>query len=48
VALVGVVFSRSTVYPGVGYALASPGVLARVRDAAHRSAAVTTGACVES
>jgi S1-C subfamily serine protease len=46
--VVGVVFSRSTVYPGVGYALASPGVLARVRDAAHRSTAVTTGACVQS
>ena len=29
--VVGVVFSRSTVYPNVGYALTSPGVLARVR-----------------
>ena len=26
--VVGVVFSRSTVYPNVGYALTSPGVLA--------------------
>ncbi len=32
--VVGVVFSRSTVYPNVGYALTSPGVLARVRQAA--------------
>lgn len=43
----GVIFSRSTVYSGVGYALASPGVLSRVQAAAHRSAAVGTGACVQ-
>ena len=29
--VIGVVFSRSTVYPNVGYALASPGVLTRVQ-----------------
>ena len=28
--VIGVVFSRSTVYPNVGYALTSPGVLTRV------------------
>ena len=31
--VIGVVFSRSTVYPDVGYALTSPGVLARVAQA---------------
>ena len=31
--VIGVVFSRSTVYPNVGYALTSPGVLARVQQA---------------
>ena len=36
--VIGVVFSRSTVYPDVGYALTSPGVLTRVQAAAqHRS-----------
>ncbi len=45
--VVGMVFSRSTVYPSVGYALASPGVLQRVLTAAHRTAAVSTGACVQ-
>lgn len=43
--VIGVVFSRSTVYAGVGYALTSPGVLSRVRTAAHRTAPVATGAC---
>ena len=42
--VIGVVFSRSTVYPDVGYALTSPGVLARVQEAertiARRSAPV--------
>jgi S1-C subfamily serine protease len=43
--VIGVVFSRSTAYSGVGYALASPGVRARVLPAATRTAPVTTGAC---
>jgi len=43
--VIGVVFSRSTVYSGVGYALASPGVLSRVRASAHHVAPVATGAC---
>ena len=43
--VIGVVFSRSTAYAGVGYALASPGVRARVLPAMARSAAVSTGAC---
>lgn len=45
--VVGVVFSRSTVYPDVGYALTSPGVLARVHQAEPRTAAVSTGTCVQ-
>ncbi|HEY2215813.1 MAG TPA: MarP family serine protease [Acidimicrobiales bacterium] len=44
--VIGVVFSRSTVYPNVGYALTSPGVLARVRMAESRQAAVSTGKCI--
>lgn len=44
-AVIGVVFSRSTVDAGVGYALASPGVLSRVNEAAGRRAAVSTGDC---
>jgi S1-C subfamily serine protease len=43
--VVGVVFSRSTVYPNVGYALASPGVLARVQAAQSRQAPVSTQKC---
>jgi S1-C subfamily serine protease len=43
--VVGIVFSRSTVYPNVGYALASPGVVARVHDAASRQAPVSTERC---
>jgi S1-C subfamily serine protease len=43
--VIGVVFSRSTVYAHTGYALASPGVLARVQAAEHRSAPVSTGSC---
>jgi S1-C subfamily serine protease len=43
--VVGVVFSRSTVYPNVGYALASPGVLARVHVAESRQAPVSTQKC---
>ena len=44
--VIGVVFSRSTVYPDVGYALTSPGVLARVQQAARHRAAVGTGPCI--
>jgi S1-C subfamily serine protease len=44
--VIGVVFSRSTVYPDVGYALSSPGVLSRVQTAEARQAAVSTGRCV--
>jgi S1-C subfamily serine protease len=44
--VIGVVFSRSTVYPNVGYALTSPGVLARVQQAERRHAAVGTGPCI--
>jgi S1-C subfamily serine protease len=44
--VIGVVFSRSTVYPDVGYALASPGVLSRVQQAAGRHSAVSTGPCI--
>ena len=43
--VIGVVFSRSTVYPDVGYALTSPGVLARVQEAALHRGAVSTGPC---
>jgi S1-C subfamily serine protease len=43
--VVGVVFSRSTAYSHVGYALASPGVRTRVLAATHRATAVATGAC---
>lgn len=45
--VVGVVFSRSTVSSGVGYALASPGVLTRVHEAEQRTSTVGTGACTE-
>jgi S1-C subfamily serine protease len=44
--VIGVVFSRSTVYSNVGYALTSPGVLARVQQADRRHAAVSTGPCI--
>jgi S1-C subfamily serine protease len=44
--VIGVVFSRSTVYQDVGYALASPGVLSRVQAAARHRAAVSTGPCI--
>ena len=44
--VIGVVFSRSTIYPNVGYALTSPGVLARVQQAETRHAAVGTGPCI--
>jgi S1-C subfamily serine protease len=44
--VIGVVFSRSTVYQNVGYALTSPGVLARVQEAERHHAAVSTGPCI--
>jgi S1-C subfamily serine protease len=44
--VIGVVFSRSTVYPNVGYALTSPGVLSRVQAASSRHAPVNTGPCI--
>jgi S1-C subfamily serine protease len=44
--VIGVVFSRSTVYPSVGYALTSPGVLSRVQQAAQHRGAVSTGPCI--
>jgi S1-C subfamily serine protease len=44
--VIGVVFSRSTVYKNVGYALTSPGVLARVQLAQSHQSAVSTGKCV--
>jgi S1-C subfamily serine protease len=44
--VIGVVFSRSTVYPDVGYALTSPGVLSRVQQAEAHEYAVSTGGCV--
>jgi S1-C subfamily serine protease len=44
--VIGVVFSRSTVYPDVGYALTSPDVLARVHAAASHHSAVSTGPCI--
>jgi hypothetical protein len=46
--VVGVVFSRSTVYSDVGYALTSPGVLTRVREAALRQAPVSTQKCASA
>ncbi len=44
--VIGVVFSRSTVYDNVGYALTSPGVLSRVQQAEARQSSVGTGACI--
>jgi S1-C subfamily serine protease len=44
--VIGVVFSRSTVYSNVGYALTSPGVLSRVQAAEQHHAAVSTGSCI--
>jgi S1-C subfamily serine protease len=43
--VIGVVFSRSTVYSTVGYALTSPGVLARVQSADRLTQPVGTGQC---
>jgi S1-C subfamily serine protease len=44
--VIGVVFSRSTVYSDVGYALTSPGVLARVQEAELHRSGVSTGPCI--
>jgi S1-C subfamily serine protease len=44
--VIGVVFSRSTVYNDVGYALTSPGVLARVQEAEAHETPVGTGQCI--
>jgi S1-C subfamily serine protease len=44
--VIGVVFSRSTIYSDVGYALTSPGVLARVQEAEHHRTPVNTGQCI--
>jgi len=44
--VIGVVFSRSTVYPDVGYALTSPGVLSRVQQVSLHHGAVSTGPCI--
>ena len=44
--VIGVVFSRSTVYPDVGYALTSFGVLTRVQEAERHHSAVSTGPCI--
>ena len=46
--VVGVVFSRSTTEPGVGYALTSPGVLARLEPAESSTRTVGTGPCTPS
>ncbi|MGH9088244.1 MAG: MarP family serine protease [Acidimicrobiales bacterium] len=43
--VIGVVFSRSTVYTDVGYALTSPGVLSRVAQARSRTSPASTGSC---
>jgi S1-C subfamily serine protease len=44
--VIGVVFSRSTVYQNVGYALTSPGVLSRVQAAQSHQTPVGTGQCI--
>jgi S1-C subfamily serine protease len=44
--VIGVVFSRSTINGDIGYALTSPGVLSRVRQAESSPKVVGTGACV--
>ncbi len=44
--VIGVVFSRSTVYHDVGYALTSPGVLSRVQQAESHRTPVSTGPCI--
>ena len=44
--VIGVVFSRSTTNNDIGYALTSPGVLSRARQAETATGAVGTGPCV--
>ncbi len=44
--VVGVVFARSTTNGGIGYALATPAVLAEVQQARTRTATVSTEGCV--
>jgi len=46
--VIGVVFSRSSIDPGIGYALASPGVIQRVQqaEALPTWTVVGTGACI--
>ena len=46
--VIGVVFARSTVNNSVGYALASPAVLQRVRSALSNTKAVSTLGCLSS
>ena len=43
--VIGVVFARSTTYPGVGYALAMPAVAQDVARARAAGATVSTGGC---
>lgn len=43
--VIGVVFSRSSTDPNVGYALASPGVVNELKGVSASSAPVGTGAC---
>jgi S1-C subfamily serine protease len=46
--VIGIVFARSTVNNNVGYALASPAVLQRVRAAEGDTAGVSTQGCLSS
>ncbi len=43
--MIGVVFSRSTVDPSIGYALTSPDVLPRLARAEGTVQPVSTGGC---
>ena len=44
--VIGVVFSRSSTDPSIGYALASPAIAADVQDTLGSSTAVATGHCI--
>lgn len=44
--VIGVVFSRSTTNPQIGFALASPGVISRVQQGESSNSHVSTGACI--
>ena len=46
--VIGVVFARSTVNNKVGYALASPAVLQRVKSVGSDAGAVSTEGCLSS